>query len=238
MGNQQTSNKNTNYSQPRAQQRILIDKNSIEQNMKKICQALLETYLLGKKYDESNVKQWGDDIIYFISGTLCEKYPQYGFGIFFYMSDKTSYVGNRQIVYYKETDIEFVIQHNTDDFFSEVRIFAMLRRAPQKDFSKNIFDSNLFLNINKKLDVFLRGRKFNFELFQDIIKNIVNDINDMLLARNNYPLSFHVGYINELPTKGVYIGYKIFRLGYYPIFFNYGNDSFLCRLFLFFIDIN
>ena len=48
MGNQQTSNKNTNYSQPRAQQRILIDKNSIEQNMKKICQALLETYLLGK----------------------------------------------------------------------------------------------------------------------------------------------------------------------------------------------
>ena len=70
MGNQQTSNKNTNYSQPRAQQRILIDKNSIEQNMKKICQALLETYLLRKKYDESKVKQWGDDIIYFISGTL------------------------------------------------------------------------------------------------------------------------------------------------------------------------
>ena len=80
----------------------------------------------------------------------------------------------------------------------------MLRRAPQKDFSKNIFDSNLFLNINKKLDVFLRGRNFNFELFQDIIKNIVNDINDMLLARNNYPLSYHVGYINERPTKGVY----------------------------------
>ena len=36
MGNQQASNKNTNYSQPRTQQRILVDKNSTEQNMKKI----------------------------------------------------------------------------------------------------------------------------------------------------------------------------------------------------------
>ena len=30
MGNQHASNKNTNYSQPRIQQRILVDKNSIE----------------------------------------------------------------------------------------------------------------------------------------------------------------------------------------------------------------
>ena len=119
MGAQQANSKNKNYSQPI----IVVDKNSTEQNMKKICQALLETYLLGKKYDESRVKQWGDDIIYFISCTLCEKYPQYGFGIFFYMSDKTSYVGNRQIVYYKETDIEFVIQHNTDDFFFRSKDF-------------------------------------------------------------------------------------------------------------------
>ena len=59
------------------------------------------------------------------------------------------------IIYYKETDIDFFVQYNTDDFYSEVRLFAMYRRAPQKDFSKNIFDSNLFLNINKKLDVLL-----------------------------------------------------------------------------------
>ena len=71
------------------------------------------------------------------------------------MSDQTSYVSNRQIIYYKETDIDFFVQYNTDDFYSEVRLFAMYRRAPQKDFSKNIFDSNLFLNINKKLDVLL-----------------------------------------------------------------------------------
>ena len=84
MGAQQANSKNKNYSQPIR----VVDKNSTEQNMKKICQALLETYLLGKKYDENKVKQWGDDIIHFISGSLCEKYPQYGFGIFFICQTK------------------------------------------------------------------------------------------------------------------------------------------------------
>jgi len=234
MGAQQTNRKNNNYVRPR----VVVDKNSIEENMKKISQALLETYLLGKKYDESKVKQWGDDIIHFLSGTLCDKYPQYGFGIFFYMSEKTSYVSNNQLIYYEETDIFFHVTYYTDDFFSEIRVFAMYKRAPQKDFSKNIFDTNLFLNINKKLDALLSDRKFDLELFSNVLENIVNDINAILLARNNYPLSYHVGYINELPTKGVYIGYKLFGLANYPIFFNYGNDSFLCRVFLFFIDIN
>ena len=66
MGAQQTNRKNNNYVRPR----VVVDKNSIEENMKKISQALLETYLFGKKYDESKVKQWGDDIIHFLSGTL------------------------------------------------------------------------------------------------------------------------------------------------------------------------
>ena len=53
----------------------------------------------------------------------------------------------------------------------------------------------------------------------------------MLLARNNYPLSFHVGYINELPTKGVYIGYKFFGLLYIMKSFQKNKKSFFYRCF-------
>ena len=104
------------------------------------------------------------------------------------------------------------------------------------NFLNNAKDKELSSAINQKLSDHLEGRTFNFELFQKVIENICEDINKILLARDNKPCSMHVGYINKRPTKGIYFYYKFFNLKFYQILFYYEKKSFTCRIYLFLIN--
>ena len=208
----------------------------ILEEMKKVSKTVLEKHLDCRRFIPEKVKIWGDDIITEIYSILSQKYPQYGFCIFFYMSDITAYVSDNRCIYYSETDVKFVVPFNTNDFYSEIRLFATKKRNNLKNFLDNINNSELLMNINKKISNFLSDRKFEFESFQKLLGNLCLEINNILLARNNRPCSYHIGFINKLPIQGIYFHYKFFNLEFLPIFFSYSNDSFNCRIYLFFLN--
>ena len=213
-----------------------INKEPIEDEMSTIIQDTLKKHLMGRKFNEDNVKKWGNIIIDEIYKALSNKYPQYGYCIFFYISDITAFVSNYETIYYKKTDIKIFEYYHTDNIYSEIRMIATKIEGQMNNFLNNAKDKELSSAINQKLSDHLEGRTFNFELFQKVIENICEDINKILLARDNKPCSMHVGYINKRPTKGIYFYYKFFNLKLYPILFYYEKKSFTCRIYLFLIN--
>ena len=209
---------------------------SIPKDMEIICQYILEKHLAEKKFDENEVKKWGNLIIDEIHQILSEKYPQYGYVIFFYMSEKTAFVSNHRSVYFEDTDARILVYYHTDDFYSEIRLLATKKSEPMENFLSMATNKQLFSEINQKISENLDGKTFNYELFENVIDNICKDINEVLLAKENKPCSFHTGYINKLPTKGIYFYNKFFNLELHPLFFRYENYSFICRIFLFIIN--
>ena len=140
----------------------------------------------------------------------------------------------RSIVYTKSDDT-FVHTLNTNDFYSEIRIFANKKYSKKQNFLENISETEL-MQINEKLRDNLENRTFISDKCAKYIENIVNEVNDILLKRSNRPCSYHVGFINALPLKGLYFTYKFVRLEYMPFFFAYSNDSLLNRLYLFIVN--
>ena len=124
---------------------------------------------------------------------------------------------------------------NTDDFYSEIRIFANKKHSKRNNFLQNM-SPDYILKVNRKLQDSLEGRKFIYEKCEKYIENIVNDINNILLERNNRPCSYHVGFINQLPIKNLYFTYKITDIEYMPLFFNYSNESLSSNIYLFIVN--
>ena len=152
------------------------------------------------------------------------------------MSELTPYLSNGRKVCYKNFDTSTFVYYFTDDFFSEIRILATKKIGPMNNFFDFVSDNELSSKINKKISDHLEGRTYGHEICFKVLENIVNDINEILLARDNKTVSCHIGYINKLPTKGIYFYYKYFNFEIYPIFFNYKNDSLTCRVHLFLIN--
>ena len=206
----------------------------IEEDMKGIIKTILEKYLSCREFNQENVKNWGENIMSEIHQNISEIYPQFGYGIFFYMSERTAYVSNHRAIYYNQTDLMLLVSYKTDDFYSEIRLVACKKRESQQNFLNN--DQDFYININNKLSDYLSGRIFDLDKFSEIIDDILEKVNKMLLNKQNYPCSYLIGYINEQPETGVCFHHKFFDLKFSPVTFEYSNNSFTCRLFLFLIN--
>ena len=208
----------------------------IEEDMKGMIKTILEKYLSCRTFNQENVKNWGENIMSEIHQTISEIYPQFGYGIFFYMSEKTAYVSNHRAIYYNKTDLMLLVSYKTEDFNSEIRLIACKKRESQQNFFNNLYNQDFYININNKLADYLSGRIFDFEKFSEIIDDILEKVNKMLLDKENYPSSFLTGYINKQPEYGVCFHHKFFDLKFSPVTLEYSNSSFICRLFLFLIN--
>ena len=206
----------------------------IEEDMKGMIKTILEKYLSCRTFNQENVKNWGENIMSEIHQNISEIYPQFGYGIFFYMAERTAYVSNHRAIYYKKTDLTLLVSYKTDDFYSEIRLVACKKRESQQNFLNN--DQDFYININNKLSDYLSGRIFDLDKFSEIIDDILEKVNKMLLNKENYPCSYLIGYINEQPETGVCFHHKFFDLKFSPVTLEYSNNSFICRLFLFLIN--
>ena len=212
-----------------------IDKDHISNEMGNIITETLTKHLMGRIFDKDKVKKWGNIIIDEIHKELSNKYPEYGYIIFFYISEITGYAANYQHIYYPETDIKLYEEYDTNSFYSEIRMIATKIHGQRNNFLNIAKDKELSSEINQKLSEHLEGRTYNPDLFPKLLVNICEDIADILLARH-IPCSQHVVYIHERPTKGIYFYYKFFNLKLYPLFFYYEAYSFYCRIYLFLIN--
>ena len=203
--------------------------------IKEKCKNILEKYLEGRKLNKDKIKNWGDSIIEDIEQYLTEKYPYYGFGISFYISDITAFTSNANCIYFTSTDDYFVQPYNTKDFYSEIRVFANKIHSKVDNFADNM-PAEYMMKINQKLRDILENRTFVYDNCVKWIKNIVDDVNSVILKRPNRPCSYHIGFINALPTKNLYFTYKFIKLEYMPFFFSYSNDSLLNSLYLFVVN--
>ena len=213
-----------------------IDKDHISNEMGNIITETLTKHLMGRIFDEDKVKKWGNIIIDEIHKELSNKYPEYGYCTFFYISDKTGFVSNFDTVYFIETDIKITISYHTDGFQSEIRMIATKIHGQINNFLNIAKDKELSSSIEQKLSDHLEGRTYDYELFNKLLDIICDDINNILLANGPKCCSMHVGYISKHPEKDIYFYYKFFNLKLYPILFNYKNDSFTCRIYLFLIN--
>ena len=212
------------------------EKTIIQNEMKKLSLAILKKHLEGRTVIQEKVKKWSDFVIDEVYSVLSKKYPQFGYLIFFFMSDITAFVANANAVYYPKTDIHFNVPFHTNNFYSAVRVYATKKTSKTKNFLENMNDSDMVTKINYKITSLLEDRQFVFEPFQNVVANICQDINEVLLERDDKPCSYHTAYINRLPTNGLCFYYKCFDMEFNTINFIYSNASFICRVFLFFIN--
>ena len=202
-----------------------FNKEELEKDMKEIAKSILIKHLDGRKYEKEKLPKWTELILQDISLDLRKKYPEYAYGIVFYISDKTNYVSSSKSVLYPKTDLNFLQVFNTSDFYSEVR----------KDFAQNITPTEI-MKINNKLKEILENKSYKSDMCNNYIENIVNDVNNILIERTNRPCSFHVCFINKVPVKDIYYNYLFHNLEYMPFYFSYTNDSLSCILYLFIVN--
>ena len=225
----------SNNNKEKEKEKEELDKSEIEKEMKEICNNILIKHLDGRPYEKDKLPKWTELILNDVSLELKKKYPDYGYGIIFYISDKTNYVSSSKSVLYPKTDLNFLQVFNTKDFYSEIRVFANKKYTPRKDFLKNISPTEI-LKINNILKDILECRSYKSDKCNNYMENIVNDINSVLIERTNRPCSFHVCFINKLPIKNIYFNYIFNDLDYMPLFFTYANDSLSCIVYLFIVD--
>ena len=225
----------SNNNKEKEKEKEELDKSEIEKEMKEICNNILIKHLDGRPYEKDKLPKWTELILNDVSMELKKKYPDYGYGIIFYISDKTNYVSSSKSVLYPKTDLNFLQVFNTKDFYSEIRVFANKKYTPRKDFLKNISPTEI-LKINNILRDILECRSYKSDKCNNYMENIVNDINSVLIERTNRPCSFHVCFINKLPIKNIYFNYIFNDLDYMPLFFTYANDSLSCIVYLFIVD--
>ena len=225
----------SNNNKEKEKEKEELDKSEIEKEMKEICNNILIKHLDGRPYEKDKLPKWTELILNDVSIELKKKYPDYGYGIIFYISDKTNYVSSSKSVLYPKTDLNFLQVFNTKDFYSEIRVFANKKYTPRKDFLKNISPTEI-LKINNILKDILECRSYKSDKCNNYMENIVNDINSVLIERTNRPCSFHVCFINKLPIKNIYFNYIFNDLDYMPLFFTYANDSLSCIVYLFIVD--
>ena len=212
-----------------------FNKAEIEKDMKEICNNILIKHLDGRPYEKEKLPKWTELILNDAATELKKKYPDYGYGIIFYISDKTNYVSSSKSVLYPKTDLNFLQVFNTKDFYSEIRVFVNKKYSPRKDFLKNISPNDI-IKINNTLKDILECRSYKSDKCNNYMENIVNDINSVLIERTNRPCSFHVCFINKIPVKNIYFNYTFVDLDYMPLFLTYANDSLSCILYLFIVD--
>ena len=128
-----------------------------KEEIKSICKQILGKHLDGRKFTKDKVQKWGEFILNDAEEALKKKYPEYAYGIFFYISEKTAHNSNSNTVYYTQTDVTIVQEYNTNDFYSQMRIFANKKYSKRKDFLNNI-SSDEIISINKKIQDNLEGR--------------------------------------------------------------------------------
>ena len=225
----------SNNNKEKEKEKEELDKSEIEKEMKEICSNILIKHLDGRPYEKDKLPKWTELILNDVSIELKKKYPDYGYGIIFYISDKTNYVSSSKSVLYPKTDLNFLQVFNTKDFYSEIRVFANKKYTPRKDFLKNISPTEI-LKINNILKDILECRSYKSDKCNNYMENIVNDINSVLIERTNRPCSFHACFINKLPIKNIYFNYIFNDLDYMPLFFTYANDSLSCIVYLFIVD--
>jgi len=212
-----------------------FNKEELENDMKEIAKSILIKHLDGRKYEKEKLPKWTELILHDISLELRKKYPEYAYGIVFYISDKTNYVSSSKSVLYPKTDLNFLQVFNTNDFYSEVRVFANRKYNPRKEFANNITPTEI-MKINNKLKEILENKSYKSDMCNNYIENIVNDVNNILIERTNRPCSFHVCFINKVPVKDIYYNYLFYNLEYMPFYFSYVNDSLSCILYLFIVN--
>ena len=163
-----------------------FNKAEIEKDMKEICNNILIKHLDGRPYEKEKLPKWTELILNDAATELKKKYPDYGYGIIFYISDKTNYVSSSKSVLYPKTDLNFLQVFNTKDFYSEIRVFVNKKYSPRKYFLKNI-SPNEIIKINNTLKDILECRSYKSDKCNNYMENIVNDINSVLIERTNRP---------------------------------------------------
>ena len=217
------------------EEKEVLNKEELEKDMKEIAKSILIKHLDGRKYEKEKLPKWTELILHDTSFELRKKYPEYAYGIVFFISDKTNYVSSSKSVLYPKSDLNFLQVYNSKDFYSEIRVFANKKYNPRKDFMKNISPTEI-MKINDTLKNILECRSYKSDKCNNYIENIVNDVNSILIERTNRPCSFHVCFINKLPVKHIYFNYTFVDLDYMPFFFSYANYSLSSILYLFIVD--
>ena len=93
-----------------------FDKGEVEKEMKEICNNILIKHLDGRPYEKDKLPKWTELILTDTASELKKKFPDYGYGIIFYISDKTNYVSSSKSVLYPKTDLNFLQVYNSKEF--------------------------------------------------------------------------------------------------------------------------
>ena len=215
----------------------IIETRANKEDMKNLSKTLLDEATSNKRFDPIEVKQWGENLINDLKTRLQSRYPQYVYCISVYISEISGYVANDGYYMNTDIDIEYLVTNYTDTLFSEVRVFAFEKRPRKNNFENITYDTGLLNNINYLLNRHLKGKTFEFESFKGVVRNICVEISELISSRNYGICSYNIGYINKLPMGEFYFDFKIFDAEYCPIFFNYSNNSFNSRFYLFLFNL-
>ena len=98
-------------------------------------------------------------------------------------------------------------------------------------------EPNIILKMDEILANKLEGKKYSYELANNNVSIISNELNEYLLKRkiDSIPCSYNICYIMDKPFDIIY-DYKVLNLQYLPLMASYSNDTLNAKLILFILN--
>ena len=211
-----------------------IEKSEREEVIRKKEKDLLEKHLEGRKFDEEKIKKWSNSILEEMEEFLSIKYPNFGFGLFLFVSEPISYRVYRRSIYVPKTDSSVTEVYKSNNIKASFRVFITKLKNQKFDIEKVNLDH--LLKVNKIFNDSFEGRSFSDEKLDFYLENAIKDINTYLLKFDELGHSFNQGFAFNNAENKFHFYYKIGKMRFFPYCASYANESLLAHLFLFYVS--
>ena len=205
-------------------------KDEMNNDLKKKFKEILIKYLDDRTFKEEKVKSWTNNILNEAKEYFVSKYP--GYNLFLLNS-----IYPRNIIFRSKAGSISVPNSDYPDFadFSNEGLYCILYYFFYKNYNLEYYLDDYESEIIQKgyeiLEKHLDGRKFDYEKIFNYNNNIIDDLINYILEKEKNLRCFCFNEIYKNPITAKYF-FKYLSYGkqiYSKIFFNYTNDSLICR---------
>ena len=210
----------------------IYNKDEMNNNLKLKFKEILIKHLDDRSFKDEKVKSWTNNILNEAKEYFIKKYPDYNIFLLNFIYPKN--------IYFLAKDATIsVINSDCCNFvnFSNDGLYCCLYYFFYKNYNFNFnlnlddYESEIIQKVYEILGMHLDERKFVYDKLANYNKNINEDITKYILEKEKNLRCFCINEIYQNPIKGkYYFKYLNYRKQIYSkFFFNYTNDSLICR---------
>ena len=205
-------------------------KEQMNNKIKKECQKILDKYFESRDYNKDKVELWKDYTLEEVSKYLEETYKDFGFVITIIIIKLGNMREYTRSMCRISTDDDIFVSVQTKTLYCLMRIYFYKIYNSNINLNKTI-EEDTSLKMYNILTNKLEGQKYSFEFANNSADEIVKELKNYLLKKDNKPCSCNICSILQKPIDFIF-SYKVIKFNYIPLIVSYSNDSLYSQLIL------